>query len=111
MKHVIRPTAKDDIIRQFRYYLLADAFDTATRFLEAVDASIETLLAMPEIGVSKTLSNPRLEGLRCWPVKDFDDILIFYVIRPETLRIVRILHGTRDINKILEREKDDSFIN
>ena len=53
MKHVIRPTAKDDIIRQFRYYLLADAFDTATRFLEAVDASIETILAMPEIGEVK----------------------------------------------------------
>ena len=66
MKHVIRPTAKDDIIRQFRYYLLADAFDTATRFLEAVDASIETLLAMPEIGVCKNLTNPMLEGLRSW---------------------------------------------
>ena len=44
-------------------------------------------------------------------VKDFEDILIFYVIRPEALRIVRILHGMRDINKILEREKDSDLIN
>ena len=44
-------------------------------------------------------------------MKDFEDILIFYVIRPEALRIVRILHGMRDINKILEREKDSDLIN
>jgi hypothetical protein len=43
VKHVIRPAAKDDIVRQFRYYLLKDALETAARFLDAIDESIEAI--------------------------------------------------------------------
>jgi plasmid stabilization system protein ParE len=47
VKGVIRPNAKDDILRQFRYYLLEDALEAAMRFLDAVDQSIETICKMP----------------------------------------------------------------
>ena len=107
MKHVIRPAAKDDIIRQYRYYLLQDAFETAARFLDAVDESIEAICQMPHSGAPKPLKNPILSGLRSWAVKGFEDILIFYVVRPDALRVVRVLRGRRDIQKILEREKND----
>ena len=106
MKHVIRPAAKDDIIRQYRYYLLQDAFEAATRFLDAVDESIKAICRAPQVGVPKILKNPVLSGLRSWSVKGFEDILIFYVIRPDSLRVVRILHGRRDIQKVLEQEKN-----
>ena len=111
MKHVIRPGAKDDILRQFRYYLLEDALDAATRFLDAVDQSIEAICDMPHIGAPKLLKNPILSGLRFWAVKDFEAMLIFYIVQPEALRVVRVLHGKRDIKKILEREKDDEAPN
>jgi toxin ParE1/3/4 len=107
VKYVIRPNAKDDILRQFRYYLLEDALDAATRFLEALDESIEAICKMPEIGAPKHFKNPVLAGLRSWAVKDFEDILIFYVVQSDALRVVRVLHGRRDIKKILEREKGD----
>ncbi len=111
MNHVIRPTAKDDILRQYRYYLLEDAFDAADRFLDAVDGSIENLCRMPEMGAPKQFRNPVLAGLRSWPAKDFEDIRIYYVIQDDVLRVVRVLHGKRDIKKILEREKDDEARN
>lgn len=111
MKQVIRPAAKDDILRQFRYYLLEDALDAATRFLESVDQSIEAICAMPQIGAPKLLKNPTLSGLRFWAVKDFEDMLIFYIVQPDALRVVRVLHGKRDIQKILEREKDNEALN
>jgi toxin ParE1/3/4 len=107
VKYLLRPVAKDDILRQFRYYLSADALDVATRFLEAVDQSIETICAMPQIGAPIASGNPILSGMRFWPVKDFEDILIFYTVQPEVLRVVRILHGKRDIKRILQREKDE----
>lgn len=110
MKHVIRPAAKDDIIRQFRYYLLQDALDVATRFLDAVDEAIEAICQMPHMGASTQFKNPTLSGLRFWTVKGFDDILIFYSVQPDALRVVRVLHGRRDIKKILEREKDDETL-
>ena len=107
MKHIIRQAAKDDIIRQFRYYLLEDALEAATRFLDAVDESIEAICQMPHIGAPKPLKNPILAGLRSWAVTGFEDILIFYVVQPDALRVVRVLHGRRDITRILEREKND----
>ena len=107
MKHVIRPNAKDDILGQFRYYLLEDSLEAATRFLDAVDESVETVCVMPEMGAPKQFRNPVLAGLRSWPVKGFEDIRIYYAVQGDVLRVIRVLHGRRDIRKILEREKDD----
>lgn len=106
---VIRPNAKDDILRQYRYYLLEDALETANQFLEAIDESIDMIRKMPEIGAPKQLKNSLLFGLRSFPVTSFEHIIIFYVVQPEALRIVRILHANRDIRKILERERDEKF--
>ena len=111
MKHVIRPAGKDDIIRQFRHYLLQDALDAATRFLDAADESIEALCKMPHTGAPKQLKNQTLSGLRFWAVKGFEDILIFYIVQSDVVRVVRVLHGRRDIKRILEREKDDEAPN
>ena len=109
MKAVIRPRAQDDILRQFRWYLVEqDAPDAAFRFVEAVEASVEQLLRMPNMGAPKKLRNPALKGLRLWPVKDFDEFLIFYlVVGGDTLRVVRILHGKRDVDRILKKESGD----
>jgi toxin ParE1/3/4 len=111
VKHVIRPAAKDDILRQFQYYLLENAPDAATRFLDAVDESIESLCAMPHLGAPKELKNPTLSGLRFWAVKGFEDILIFYIVQPEALRVVRVLHGKRAIKTILERDTGEEAPN
>ena len=105
MKHVIRSTAKDDIIRQVRYYLLEEAFDAADQFIDAVDESIESLCRMPEMGAPKQFNNTILAGLRSWAVKGFEDMRIYYVVQDDVLRVVRVLHGKRDIHKILKRSK------
>lgn len=107
MKRIIRPAARNDILQQFQYLLEAATPDVAFRFLDAVDASIEALCGMPNMGAPKTLWNPLLAALRSWAVKDFEDILIFYLVQKDALLVVRILHGRRDIKKILEREKND----
>lgn len=110
MNHFIRPAAKDDIIRQFRYYLLqVQVPEVAIRFVDAVDETVALICASPLAGSPKTLTNRSLAGLRSWAVKGFEDILIFYLAEPERVRIVRVLHGRRDISKILEEEQDDAI--
>ena len=106
MTHVITPLAKDDIIRQFRYYLFADAPEVAARFLDAVDESVERICRMPEIGAAKQSSNKSLAGLRSWPVKGFDNIWIYYAVRKDVLRIIRVLDGRRNVKRILKKEID-----
>jgi len=75
---IIRPRARDDIIRQFRWYLLEqDAPEAAFRFLDAVEESVKQLMLTPDMGAPKRLRNPVLAGLRSWPVQEFEDIRIY----------------------------------
>ena len=91
------------MIRQFRYYLVEkDAPRTAVRFREAVVESLKRLQALPRIGSVVRCSIP---GLRCWPVKGFEAIRIYYLESPRSLRVVRILHGSRNVRRILKEER------
>jgi toxin ParE1/3/4 len=105
---VIRPRAQDDILRQFRWYLVEqDAPDAAFRFVEAIEAAVEQLARMPNIGAPRELRNPSLKGLCFWPVTGFDEFLIFYLVEGKTVRVIRILHGKRDVDRILNKESAD----
>ncbi len=75
--------------------------------MDAVEESILQLLHMPCSGMPRELKNPALRGLRAWPVRDFDDFTIFYQVVENTLRVIRILHGKRDVARILKKESDD----
>jgi toxin ParE1/3/4 len=102
VKVEIYPRAAADIIHQFRYYLIEqDAPAAAFRFRDAVKESIEQLKAHPRIG---TLFQGSISGLRSWPVKGFAAIRIYYAEAPGHLRVVRVLHGKRNVRKILQQE-------
>ena len=106
MKHTIRPAASDDILRQFRYYLVnQDRPEVANRFVKAMDKAVEKILRTPNAGAPKQLSNPSLAGLRSWLVEEFEDIRVYYLTEKDQVRIIRVLHGKRDIQRILEREE------
>ena len=60
--------------------------------------------AWPNMGAPGEIGNPALKGLRVWPVKEFDEFLIFYVVEGDTLKVIRIPHGKRDIDRILKKE-------
>ncbi len=58
-------------------------------------------------GERRGVGNPLLAGLRTWPVKGFEDIRIYYLVQGDVLRVIRILHGRRDVGTILEGEDLD----
>lgn len=104
MKLFIQEAAERDILLQVEWYADKGLADIARRFHAAVLSAIDALLVMPEAGPPKTISNPRLAGLRSWPVKGFDEFWVYYLVRPELLTVVRVLHSKRDIGTILERQ-------
>ena len=109
MKPIILPAARDDILRQFRYYLVEqDEPKVADRFLSAVRRTMEGIIRMPQGGAPKRLPRELLRGLRSWPVKGFEDVRVYYRAHEGGVRVVRVLHGKRDINNILEKEGDDT---
>lgn len=105
MKLVIRPLAREDILRQYEYYFFeANNGSVATRFLKAARSTITQIYRQPGMGSPKALRNLKLAGLRSWPVRGFSEIRVYYLVSDETLRVIRVLHGKRDIELILEGE-------
>jgi len=100
-----RQAASDDVVRQFRYYLLTlNLPDLAVRFRAAVRHTVQSLQKHPLAGPRYRSSNPQLQTLRTWAVAGFEAIRINYLQDEDTIRVIRILHGKRDIKRILERE-------
>jgi plasmid stabilization system protein ParE len=100
-----RQAARDDIVRQFRYYLLAaDVPEVAIRFRESVRRTVQSLRDYPQVGPRYSSDNPQLQNLSTWPVAGFEAIRIYYLLQEDTMHILRILHGKRDVRRILEKE-------
>jgi toxin ParE1/3/4 len=101
-----RQAASDDVVRQFRYYLVTlNLPEVAVRFRDAVRLTVQSLLQHPVVGPRFHSSNPELQNLRTWPVAGFEAIRIYYLLEKDTLKVIRILHGKRDVKRIVEGER------
>jgi plasmid stabilization system protein ParE len=77
VKVLYRRTASDDVIRQFRYYLVTENLpEVAVRFRDAVRHTAESLRQHPLVGPRYDSNNPQLQSLRSWPVAGFEAIRI-----------------------------------
>ena len=80
---------------------------TAVQFIEAVEGAFRRLREMPEVGAVQEFENPRLVGLRKWPVPRFERFLIFYRVG-RSVDIFAVVDGVRDIPHLLgERAAGD----
>ena len=106
MRVAYRQAAQTDLIRQFRYYLVTlELPRVALRFKQAVKRTVKELSRQPNIAAPCHLRNPALQSLRSWPVDGFEAIRLYFLADDEAMRVIRILHGKRDVRGILEREE------
>ena len=106
MKVTYRQASRDDLIRQYRYYLVKlELPHGAVQFLDAVKSTVKELSQHPLIAAPYQTQNHELRGLRCWPVEGFEDPRIYFVVKEGAMRVIRILHGKRDVRSILEKER------
>jgi toxin ParE1/3/4 len=74
----------------------------AARYFDAVQATCKALTIQPQAGKVFATGDPRLSGLRRFPVKEpFRNHLIFYQASEEALDVIRVLRGGRDIEAVL----------
>ena len=70
------------------------------RFVRAFQATAAQLARMPGLGrLRPDLGAPET---RSWRVRGFGSYLIFYEVLPDRLRLLRVLHGARDLQAELE---------
>ena len=104
MKVLYRRAASDDVVRQFRYYLIdQNVPEIALRFRDAVRQTVDSLREHPLVGARYRSKKPELQNLRSWPVAGFEAIRIYYLAETDAIHVIRILHGKRDVKRILER--------
>ncbi len=107
MNVIIQPSARADVMSQFRWYLEQGIPDVAERFLIAFNQAVESIIAFPHAGAPRCLQNKYLAGLRLWPVNGFKELNIYYIAQDKNLIIVRVLHDKRDALAVLEDEESD----
>jgi len=80
-----------DIVRYLRRRNPA----AAVRFVESFKSAVDLLWEMPHLGRSRAdLGAP---DTRSWRVSGFRNYVLFYEILPDRLRLLRVLHGYRDL--------------
>jgi toxin ParE1/3/4 len=100
----VLPAADYDIDGLAGYLMQEVSLETALRFYDAAAATFENLAQMPGMGEQRVSSNPRLAGLRVWRIDGFPNHLVFYRPIAGGIEIVRVLHGARDVDTVLEAE-------
>jgi toxin ParE1/3/4 len=103
-RYHVSPAAETDVDEQAAYLAQEASLETALRFYDAASATFEKVARMPGIGEQRESAHPRLAGVRVWRVEGFKKHLIFYRPTGEGIEIIRVLHGARDIDRILAEE-------
>jgi toxin ParE1/3/4 len=101
-KVFVRARARRDILSIAEYLEEQGGLEIAQRFLDATQSTFKALAKMPKLGALCSFRRPALRRLRRWPVKGFENWLIFYLPRRNGVEIVHLIHGARDIEGLLD---------
>jgi toxin ParE1/3/4 len=94
-----RPQAERDIEECF-VYIAEDNLDKGVYFLAAVEDALEHLAKFPHLGKQREFEDKRFQNIRMWRVKGYESYLIFYAVTENTIEVIRVLHGSRDIEDL-----------
>ena len=95
--------ADKDIIAAIDFYNDALAYQASTKFLDAIEKALRFILAFPEAGSSRLSEILELEQFKTWPLTKFP-FLVVYIVKDESIEIVRLIHQKRDLSEPLRQE-------
>ena len=98
-KHALRylPIARDDLVEIFDY-IARDSPNRALSFVDKLDKRIGLLEQHPLLGRIPRHPKLRAYGYRVLIV---DSYLVFYVIRGLIIEIHRVIHGSRNMDRLI----------
>lgn len=72
----------------------------ATRTIDTILDRLKVLQTFPAAGQQR---DDLYAGLRSWPIHMY---VVFYTVTVEEIRIVRVLHGYRDVQAIFQNDTE-----
>jgi toxin ParE1/3/4 len=100
------PQALWDVVEIADYLAQRTSLAAADRFVDAAERTIERLARMPGIGNRWDDDDPDLANVRVSPVSRYRNYLVFYRPIDGGIEVLRILHGARDITRILRGDDE-----
>lgn len=91
--YILSEIADKDLEDIFDYTVDEFGFDQAEKYLLEIEEIFQNLIVNPQLGKKR---DEIKQGLYSFPK---DNHIIFYRILDNHIRIVRVLHGSRDIPK------------
>jgi toxin ParE1/3/4 len=96
-----REAAARDLTAQWVWYAENATIDVADRYLAAVDETLQLLATHPEAGYELTSPKAELTGIRRFSAGGgFEKTLLFYFPLEDGIDLVRVLHGSRDLDAL-----------
>ena len=102
LRILIDPEADNDLNEIFNY-IASDNPVAARKVYLAAAETFERLSFMPNIGRQEHFKITGLIGMRMIPLSRFPNYLVFYRTTETELRILRLLHGARDLERLWQR--------
>ena len=91
------PVAKEHLREIWEYTVAKWGTDQAEKYLLGIDEQLALIAENPEMGFDHPKITP---GCRSYP---YESHVIFYLLTPDEVQVVGVLHGRRDLpNRILE---------
>lgn len=97
---LIHQRAKDDLIEHFAF-IAQDKTDPADRLLAAAQKLFSDLAHFPDLGHRWKTEAAHLQDVRVIPIPSFPNYLVFYRSIAKEVRILTVLHGSRDLPALL----------
>ena len=99
-KKIVRNPLAEHDLDDLAYYLSRKSLRIALRFLDAAEVTFATLARKPSLGGSWESDNPMYHNMRVWPIKGFENHLIFFRAIEGGIEVIRVLHAARDIESV-----------
>ena len=101
--YTVRPKADHDLDDYADYLGREASLEVALRFLAAGHETFALLASQPNIGWPAHLQHPALKTLRVFRVTGFERMLILYRPLPNGVDILRVVHGSRNLQALFRR--------
>jgi toxin ParE1/3/4 len=90
-----------DILEQADWYSVQSGEALAERWERAVTSAVLRVVNRPALGTPCTLNSVELQDVRRITIPGFPRHLLFYKFREKEVLILRVVHGARDLERLL----------
>jgi toxin ParE1/3/4 len=97
----ISDAAASDILEQADWYEAQSGRSLAERWEKAVTSAILNIVRSPNSGTPCSFKSPELRHVRRISIVGFPKHLIFYRFSEGEIFVLRVVHGARDLERLL----------